>query len=174
VEIIEIEGTADLEKAVRTILGSHHIDAIIHSMAVSDYRVKQITTMERISASAPALNRETKISSDEDNLVLILESTVKIISLFKELAPEAILVGFKLMDSVSHDTLLDAAGKLLEKNRCTFVLANDKRDIHGDTHIGYLIDRVRNVSRYETKAAIAKGVTEQVTSAHKEKRSRGI
>jgi phosphopantothenate-cysteine ligase len=167
VEIIEIEGTGDLEKAVRTILASHHIEAVIHSMAVSDYRVKQITTMERISASAPALNCETKISSDEDNLVLILEPAVKIISLFKELAPEAILVGFKLMDSVSHDTLLDTAGKVLEKNRCSFVLANDRRDIHGDAHIGYLIDRDRRVRRYETKAAIAKGITEQVTAAYR-------
>jgi phosphopantothenate-cysteine ligase len=127
-----------------------------------------------VSSSAPALNRETKISSDEGSLVLILEPAVKIISLFKELAPEAILVGFKLMDGVPHDTLLDTAGRLLEKNRCTFVLANDKRDIHGDVHIGYLVDRDRKVRRYETKAAIAEGVAKQVTAVYKEKGSRDV
>jgi phosphopantothenate-cysteine ligase len=180
VEIIEIEGTNDLEKAIRVVLASRRVDAVIHSMAVSDYRVKTVTTMERLAASASALDRETKIRSDEENLVLILEPTVKIISLFKDLAPEAILVGFKLMDGVSHEpqpglavsnlnTLLDTAGQLLEKNRCTFVLANDKQDIHGDTHIGYLIDQNRKVRRYETKAAIAKGITQQVIAAYNAK-----
>jgi phosphopantothenate-cysteine ligase len=203
VEIIEIEGTADLEAAIRSVLGSHRVDAVIHSMAVSDYRVKTVTTMERLAgnfaagvleaslhgsagsctagpASSAPLNREAKISSDEDNLVLILEPTVKIISLFKELVPDAILVGFKLMDGVPRDTLLDTAGRLLEKNHCTFVLANDKRDIHGDTHVGYLIDRGylpdrnRQVRRYETKAAIAGGITEQVIAAYKAKRSKSV
>jgi phosphopantothenate-cysteine ligase len=196
-EIIEIEGTAELEATIRAVLGSRRIDAIIHSMAVSDYRVKTVTTAERIATSfagrdagrdlvlevvknAPALNRETKISSDEDWPVLILEPTVKIISLFKELVPEAILVGFKLLDGVSQKTLLNTAGRLLEKNHCAFVLANDKRDIHGDTHVAYLIDRAylldrnQQVRRYETKAAIAKGVTEQVTAAYKEKGSKGV
>jgi phosphopantothenate-cysteine ligase len=190
VEIIEIEETAELEAAIRSVLESHRIDAVIHSMAVSDYRVKTVTTMERLAGSFAAgvleasphgsLNRETKISSDEDSLVLILEPTVKIISLFKELVPEAILVGFKLMDGVPHDTLLDTAGRLLGKNHCTFVLANDKRDIHGDAHIGYLIargylvDRDRQVRRYETKAAIAQGITEQVITAHKTKGSKNV
>jgi phosphopantothenate-cysteine ligase len=84
------------------------------------------------------------------------------------------------MDGVPRDTLLDTAGRLLEKNHCTFVLANDKRDIHGDTHVGYLIDRGylpdrnRQVRRYETKAAIAGGITEQVITAYKEKGSKGV
>jgi phosphopantothenate-cysteine ligase len=176
VEIIEVEGTADLEAAIRSVLGSYRIDAVIHSMAVSDYRVKTVTTMERLAegSASSALNQETKISSDEDSLVLILEPTVKIISLFKELVPGTILVGFKLMDGVPHDTLLDTAGRLLGKNHCTFVLANDKRDIHGDTHIGYLIDRDQLVRRYDTKAAIAEGITEQVLAAYKTKGSKNV
>jgi phosphopantothenate-cysteine ligase len=71
-------------------------------------------------------------------------------------------VGFKLLDHVSHETLIDAAFNLLEKNRCAFVVANDARDIHDDTHIACLIDRNRRIQRFGNKGEIAGGVAEAV------------
>jgi phosphopantothenate-cysteine ligase len=180
-ELTVVGDTADLEKAVRDILGRSRVDAIIHSMAVSDYRVRSVTTPARIAESArnvpvveaidraPSLRQDGKINSDESRLVIVLEPTVKIISLFQDLSPGALLVGFKLLDHVSHETLIDAAGRLLEKNRCAFVLANDSMDIHDDTHIAYLIDKTGRIQRFGDKQAIARGITEAVVARLKER-----
>jgi phosphopantothenate-cysteine ligase len=180
-EITVVEDATALEKAVREILGRNRVDAIVHSMAVSDYRVRSVTTPDRIaeiarSASvieaidrAPSLGQDAKISSDEDRLVIVLEPAPKIIALFQTLSPRALLVGFKLLDNVSHETLIDAARRLLEKNRCAFVLANDVRDIHDDMHIAYLIDRNRQVQGFGNKHEIARGITEAVVARLKEK-----
>ncbi|MDR2738724.1 MAG: phosphopantothenoylcysteine synthase [Treponema sp.] len=173
-EITVIEDTADLERAVRELLQNHRVDAIIHSMAVSDYRVRTVTTPARIAEAArtssladafenaPPLGQDGKISSDENRLVIVMEPTPKIISLFHSLAPHALLVGFKLLDNVSREDLINVALKLLEKNHCAFVLANDARDIHNDSHIAYLVDRGRRVQRFEDKCGIALGITENI------------
>lgn len=180
-EITVIEDTAGLEKAVREILRHNRVDAVIHSMAVSDYRVRSVTTPARIAESAvnasvieaidraPSLEQDAKIRSGENRLVIVLEPTPKIISLFQTLSPQALLVGFKLLDKVSHETLIDAALSLLEKNRCAFVLANDARDIHDDMHVAWLIDRNRRMRRFGDKHAIARGIAEAVVTLFKEK-----
>jgi phosphopantothenate-cysteine ligase len=189
-EILPVEDTAGLEAAVRSVLADNRVDAIIHSMAVSDYRVKTLTTprllaeallsslgdsgaevfcqpdrlAQRIAAAVKqaGLDRGQKTRSGEENLLMALEPTVKVISLFHELAPHALLVGFKLLDGVPHDRLIDTAYALLQKNHCEYVLANDAGDIRGDKHTGYLIDRDKNVCRYEDKSGIARGIAGHV------------
>jgi phosphopantothenate-cysteine ligase len=199
-DITVIEDTADLENAVRETLQKHRVGAIIHSMAVSDYRVRTVSTPGLIADAldrslgeglagkapdsgpgsirpalleamdnAPSLGRQAKIRSDEHRLVIVLEPTPKIIALFHTLAPQALIVGFKLLDRVPHETLIDTAHRLLEKNRCAFVLANDAMDIHGDTHIGYLVDAERRVQRFEDKPGIARGITETIIKKLREK-----
>jgi phosphopantothenate-cysteine ligase len=188
-DITLIGDTADLEAAVRPILEHHRIDGIIHSMAVSDYRVYRVSTLGGIAQavisarsqepSNPAalqeyymaavengksLDQNGKISSEEEAPVLLLKPTPKIISLFQTLAPQGLLVGFKLLDSVPYKTLIDAAYRLLQKNHCTYVLANDLRDIHGDLHKGYLIDKHKKVLAYKDKQEIAQGITKVVVS----------
>ncbi|GHV75179.1 phosphopantothenate--cysteine ligase [Spirochaetia bacterium] len=182
-EITVIEDTAGLEWAVRELLQTHRVDAIIHSMAVSDYRVRTVTTPARIAEAAtanardtasfqeslikaidnaPSLGQDAKISSNENRLLIVLEPTPKIIALFSALAPKALLVGFKLLDNVPHETLIDTACRLLKQNHCAYVLANDVRGIHDDTHIAYLVDRDRRVRRFGDKDEIARGITETV------------
>ena len=143
-EIIHVGGVSDLENTLREILSRENIDVIIHSMAVSDYRVKSVA--------------DGKLSSDLDELVLTLERTPKIISIFAEIAPQSTLVGFKLLDSESIDTLIDRGYEVLMQNKCSFVLANDLRDIKGERHIGYLIDADKNNTRHETKQEIAEAI----------------
>jgi phosphopantothenate-cysteine ligase len=204
-EILPVEDAAELEAAVRKVLADNRVDAVIHSMAVSDYRVKTLTTprllaeallcpradsppeaepepeagafcrpetlARRIAEAAQrgGLERNQKICSGEENLMLLLEPTVKIISLFHELAPRSLLVGFKLLSGVSHARLIDTAYGLLQKNHCEYVLANDAKDIRGDTHLGYLIDRNKNVRGYENKSAIARGIAEHLLAKLKGK-----
>jgi phosphopantothenate-cysteine ligase len=196
--VTEAGSAADAEAALRSILGANRVDAVIHSMAVSDYRPYRVSSaaliaamaadvsleagfaaltreeraarFERALASPPALPAgepalpETggKIASGGKNLAIFLENTPKLIALFGELAPRALVVGFKLLDHAGYDRLIGEARRLLTANRCAFVLANDTAEMSGGAHTGYLVDAGGNVRRFEGKAAIARGITERV------------
>jgi len=189
-QVFRITGTRDLEQTIRSVALEHTIDAVIHCMAVSDYRIARVSTVERIAHSvesaqtdkssnnahiiqaiqnAPALDTTKKLSSTEPNAVLFLEQTPKIISLFSELTPHAALIGFKLLDNVSHDELIDTAYNLLKKNNCSFVLANDLQSIKGDSHTGYLVAQNKTVERYDTKQEIAGGIAKKILNLLKER-----
>jgi phosphopantothenate-cysteine ligase len=179
-EPIPVSGVAELDAAVREILSVAEVHAIVHSMAVSDYRVRAVTTAERVAQAvwagprgteaeieasvrnAAPLDSGKKISSEEASLVLFLERAPKIIARLRTLAPDAPLVGFKLLDGVPRETLLSAARGVMEKNDCFLVLANDAREITANGHVGYLLDRAGAVTRYGTKEEIARGVAERV------------
>jgi len=173
-EVIYANSVADLEKTIEYVFSTAKIDIIIHSMAVSDYKVKSVTTLsalrENPDVSDVHLNANNgntgygtgKISSELDDMVLIMERTPKVISKFKELSPDSTLVGFKLLDNVTVETLINRGFEVLTKNNCSFVLANDLKDIKGDEHIGYLIDKNRNFARHTTKAEIADAIVNAV------------
>lgn len=194
-EILYVDTVASLETAVRNIIKESSIDIIVHSMAVSDYRVKTITSagllanlvktnlesqektaaftqpqIQTILDNPPAiLSDGGKISSNYDDLIIYFERTPKIISLYQTLAPDAVLTGFKLMDHVTFNTLIDTAFHLLKENKCSFVLANDLEDITGDKHIGYLVDDTKNYTQYTTKTEIAKAIA---AAAYKRSKNR--
>ena len=90
---IEIVNTNDLKIAVEDVLANNKIDWFIHSMAVSDYYVSTVTTAinmandikesdnieDVIKNPRNALDNTNKLSSSEDNLVIVLKQTPKII-----------------------------------------------------------------------------------------------
>jgi phosphopantothenate-cysteine ligase len=188
-EIIRVSDVASLETAVRDVLGRNQTDAVIHCMAVSDYRVRRATSAAMLASAladrmgeasrlagraeaerfmtalldeaAPVANGG-KISSQIDRMVLVMEQTPKIISLFRELSPQSVLVGFKLLDHAAHDALTGAAHELLEKAGCDLVLANDMRDITENGHVGYLIGAGESIRRLDTKNEIAEAIAEAV------------
>jgi len=88
-------------------------------------------------------------------MILFMERTPKIISLFQKLSPQSTLVGFKLLDNAPHAALIDKGYQILTQNRCSFVLANDLKDITGEQHIGYFIDKDKNYTRHTSKSEIA-------------------
>lgn len=219
-EIITVDTVASLETAVKKVLNTVSIDIVVHSMAVSDYRVKRVTSSSRladslqselylqkdakavdirtddalpndaqpfvsqpndaqpnntqpndtqpnvtgslvaswIANSQSVINGNGKINSNIEHMVLLMEQTPKIISLYKDLCPDAILVGFKLLDHVEHDFLIDTAYHILQENKCSFVLANDLRDITENNHTGYLIDKDKSYHKYVTKQKIAEAI----------------
>ena len=65
---------------------------------------------------------------------------------------------------VSVEELFDTAHRLLVKNRCDFVLANDMTEIDENHHRGYLIDPERNIQTFDTKQEIAKGIVQTIYS----------
>lgn len=162
IEIIEIIDTKDLEIQIRALLTNNHIDYFIHSMAVSDYTVDYVTTAERLALNitnnynkdivslicnhADILD-DNKISSSEENLLIKLKKTPKIISIIKNISPKTYLVGFKLLDNVSEKVLINTAIKLKEKNNCDLVVANDLKDIRKGNHKAFII---RTASDYLT------------------------
>ena len=82
----------------------------------------------------------------------------------REMAPQAVIIGFKLLSQVSVEELFDTAHRLLVKNRCDFVLANDMTEIDENHHRGYLIDPERNIQTFDTKQEIARGIVQTIYS----------
>ena len=185
VKIFHVNNVADLEFTIKSIFAVNDIDIIIHSMAVSDYRVKSVTSAFNLAntmisrqgilknineedaeslitslldESKSVIGGNGKISSSIDNMLLVMERTPKIISMFQKISPQSILVGFKLLDDVQYEVLIDTAFDILQENRCSFVLANDLRDIDNDNHIGYLINRHKEYDRFTTKEEIASAI----------------
>lgn len=166
IKIINIFDTNDLKIVIEKLLTTEKIDFFLHSMAVSDYTVDYIVTAEMLAKSivdasnvsnnnsmkidtinsvykAICENKETikenKISSNEENLIIKLKKAPKIISLIKTLSPSTFLVGFKLLDGVSKETLLTVAKKLRDKNSCNLVVANDLSTIKNGKHEAFII-----------------------------------
>jgi phosphopantothenate---cysteine ligase (CTP) len=190
VKIIYIDNVRSLENTIMNLLSREKIDIIVHSMAVSDYCVKAVTSVSKIAdaivkkretlaqlqeqdlksaicsllhTSEITVCREGKINSKIDDLLLLMERTPKIISMLKKCSPKSTLVGFKLMDHVPHETLMETAFHVLKENDCDFVLANDLKDVGEENHVGYLIDRQRNCIKAVTKSEIADCIVQATT-----------
>lgn len=174
VQIIEIDNTIDLKKVIENLLINNNIDYFIHSMAVSDYMTDYVTNLNKIKESIIKANNldeafshikvisANKISSYEDNLVIVLKPTPKIISIIKDISPSTYLVGFKLLDDASKEELIDAAKKLRNKNRCDLVVANDLSNIRNGEHIAYIIDNEENIEESHSKNDIAKKLVRRI------------
>ena len=159
-ELIEIETTEELKHTVKKLTAQYQIDAAIHSMAVSDYTVSAV-----VSAKQPSMdlrNQYRKLPSSIDKPMVVLRPTPKILLMFRELLPKATIVGFKLLDGVSRDELMDTAYQLLKKNGCDYVLANDYRTVAAGKHTGFLMDKNKHIQTFSGKEAIAKGIARAV------------
>ena len=117
-----------------------------------------------ILSSAKPLDGE-KISSKNQDLMILLKQTPKVIKLIKAKQPKTILVGFKLLSGVSEGDLLQVANNLLTQAPCDFVLANDLQNINGDTHKAILLDKAGNIKRAATKQEIAELIYKAVSAA---------
>lgn len=166
VEAVRVMGAQGLLEALEKLLTAEKIDAVIHAMAVSDYTVKQVTTLEAIRTGTendPEKKlADGKISSEIDDLVIVLKKTPKVIGEIKKLSRNTILVGFKLLTGVPKDVLIDTGYKLMQKNGCELVLANDLTEITGDKHIGYLIGQNGDYEKLSTKKEIAEAIVRKV------------
>lgn len=166
IEPIEIGGVMDLKENITRVLTEDKIDAVIHAMAVSDYMVHQVTTLDKLMGTEDPDHAQdltgNKISSDIDDLIIHMKRSPKVISCIKEVSPESILVGFKLLSGVPHEELIDVGYRLLQKNNCDFVMANDLREIGNGFHKGYLIHRDKTYDSMNTNEEIAAMIVRRV------------
>lgn len=177
VTLVPVQSTDDLEKAVRKLCAEEKIDVVIHSMAVSDYCVRAVVDASvlahkeldeagilQLLDEADFRRQYHKLPSSMEHPVILLKQTPKILPIFRELLPEAVIVGFKLLDKVSHEVLIDTAHRLLVKNHCDYVLANDYSTVKAGNHEGFLIDEAKNERHCIGKQAIAECIAEVLLS----------
>lgn len=170
----EVTSVDELMSTLNMLISYTSVDIVVHAMAVSDYTINKITTLDSIIDNVHTndtsksvlerlddLSKHDKISSSLDDLTIVLKRTPKVIANIKQWDPRLILVGFKLLDSVSNDELLQVAQQLLVKNQCDFVLANDFSLIDDKQHQGWLIDKDDRVDHAMTKRDIAKLIVER-------------
>ena len=168
INIIEIDSVSNLKDIVTNLLSNDDIDYFIHAMAVSDYTVDYVTNLNELKNSIINYNNlenikkysDSKISSTENYLVIVLKKTPKIISIIKNISPNTHLIGFKLLDSVSEEKLIMVAKNLKEKNKCDLVVANDLSNIKNNIHKAYLIGD--NIERANSKEEIAKKLVRRI------------
>lgn len=169
IKTLEVVDTISLKNMVEQVLTLNRIDYFIHSMAVSDYTVNYVSTIDKISNELKnsldikeslinledILDNTSKISSSEDNLVIVLKQAPKIINLIKKISPETHLIGFKLLEDVSKEELINVGYNLLIKNNCDYVVANDLKEIKEGNHRAYVIDKNKNYKELIDKNNIA-------------------
>ena len=165
---IEIGGTMDLMKVLEELLKKEHIDGVVHAMAVSDYGVNEVTTRENLTKGI-SFDQNSKISSDFDELIIVLKKTPKVISHIKEWSPNTVLVGFKLLSGVKREELISTAHKLLLKNKCDYVLANDLTEINEKGHKGYLVNKDKEYIEMFTKEEIGQVIGKKIHEAIKKR-----
>ena len=171
VKTVKIETTEQMLQALTAeALEGNTYDLVVHAAAVGDYKPEFSFKMENMALEIadylhnnydeiPSIydfyqdilkimtnpkckvNDNTKISSYEPNLTIKLGLTPKLISHLKEWFPEAILVGFKLLENVTKDHIIDVATKLCNKNNMNYIIANDLHDLRQGKHISYLCNK---------------------------------
>lgn len=120
--------------------------------------------LEVLKDPACKANDETKMSSYEPNLMTMMGLTPKVISHVKELSPDTMLIGFKLLENVDKQTLFDVASRLRQKNNADYIIANDLAEIRNGKHpamvVGYdhIMERDAIFAYCDTKQDIAEQI----------------
>lgn len=151
---IQTTSALDVEQKLKTLLEEKKVDIFIHSMAVADYYVERVETGDGESIQADSLS-DSKLSSEQEEMSIILKKTPKIISLIKKWQPLTYLVGFKLLNDTTEENLFSVGFNLLRKNRCNLVLANDLKKIREGNHEGLFIYPEKKVDKVQGKEEIA-------------------
>lgn len=130
----------DLHQLIRAEVGSGRYDALVHAAAVSDYR--------------PVEEVRGKLPSGEEELLLRLRRTPKIVDEVKSLDPDILLVKFKLESGRAEEELLRIARESGIRSRADLVVANDLSEKQGGRHVAYLLSAA-GTRRVETTKELA-------------------
>jgi len=159
---IPIETTMDMFNALEN-ESKNKYDLLIHSSAVGDYKPEFSFRMEDLASEIVKnikegkisydevleiltnpnckVNDDTKISSYEPNLTVKLTLTTKLISHLRDWYKDATLVGFKLLENVTREHLIEVAQKLCIKNNMDYIVANDLHDLRNGEHLSFLVNK---------------------------------
>lgn len=181
IECLTVESTQDLLDTLTNLLTSQHIDLVVHSAAVGDYKAAYTIRAEdlideiwgaiqsgRVSGKNGLMaifenpravqNDDTKISSYEPHLMTMMALTPKVIGSIKKISPDTKLVGFKLLEGVSREELFEVADRLRVKNQADFIVANDLSKIGGGKHWAMIVGPDGVAAECNTKDEIAETI----------------
>ena len=65
------------------------------------------------------------------------------------------MIGFKLLNNVPHQELIDVALKSLIRTDADFIVANDLTQITTDKHLAYIVSKDGVVAQSSTKKELA-------------------
>jgi phosphopantothenoylcysteine synthetase/decarboxylase len=116
---------ADLQNLLAKAATEKKWDAVIHAAAVSDY--------------TPASVTQGKISSDQDELIVRLVRTPKLIKFLRDQYGDALLVGFKLLSGVDPAERKRIALEQMAKCRTDACIENDIKEFGPGEHKARII-----------------------------------
>jgi len=135
---------ADLLEACTRRLNSP-VEAIVASAAVADFTPAAV---------------KGKLSSAQSELVLRMKPTVKVIDRIRQLAPDALLVVFKLESGLARDELFVRAQATLKRSEADLVVANDVCGMGKPDHPAHFLDRDGLVCSVDTRRDLAERLIE--------------
>lgn len=145
----QVETVADLIEDVEEVLQDAPCAAIIHAMAVLDFEPVEV--------------RPGKTSSAESEWVVRLRPTPKVIDRMRALAPDALLIGFKLEVGVTEAELVRTARDMAQRCGADLVVANDLHTVESGRHVALLVTpEGRVIDRVLGKPKIAQALLEFV------------
>jgi phosphopantothenoylcysteine decarboxylase/phosphopantothenate--cysteine ligase len=137
IRVIPFKYYEDFKRILISELKRNRYSSIIHSAAVSDYKLKKPF--------------EGKIPSGKKEINLKFIPTEKIVKKIRSLAKKSLLIQFKL--EMERKYLLKRAYRSLMDNRSDYVVANAYEDLQSG-YRGYLIDRYKQVTTLNNKKDI--------------------
>lgn len=136
----------ELRSLVEDNLKASTMDAVVHTAAIADYQPQEFY--------------QGKIKSKQEELLIRLKPTVKIIKDIRDLMPNGNLIQFKLEVGLSHSALIDVAYSSLEGNGSDFVVANDLSDMKDGCYRGTLIDKDKKQSPIFSRESLVEKIIE--------------
>jgi len=137
VKVIPFKYFEDFKEKITKELKTGCYDTIIHSAAVSDYKLANVF--------------KGKIASGKKSLILKLTPAEKIIKIMRKLQKNATLIQFKL--EIKRKELAAKAFKSLKENKSDFVVANAFEDLKF-RYKSFMIDKVNNITPINSKNAL--------------------
>lgn len=136
----------ELRSLVEDNLKASEIDAVVHTAAIADYQPEEVF--------------EGKIKSKQEELLIRLKPTAKIIKDIRQFMPKGNLIQFKLEVGLSQNELIDVAYSSLQNNNSDYVVANDLSDMKDGCYRGTLIDRDKNKSPIFSRESLVEKIIE--------------
>ncbi len=143
-KIIHFRFFNELFDLMKREVSSRKYEAVVHSAAVSDY--------------LPVTFYSGKIRSGKREILIRLKPAIKIVDQVKKWDPDVFLVKFKLEVEKNKKELLKKGKEALEKSSADLLVANDLKDIRGNRHRAFILDKEGGVIVCRTKQDIVRSI----------------
>ena len=151
--VVRFSDFKSLQNILQTELKNHY-DIYISAAAISDYSLHGI----EVEGQFYSVNKNSKMSSDYDEMHLVLKKNPKLISLVSEYSKnkKIINIAFKLTNHANSEQIKASVNKLFESSHCSLLVHNDKKQIDENDHRFYIYDKNSQIIKCENKLELAK------------------